>query len=74
MSQKLGLVFTVLVMPLVYITVLAVLGLVGQTKFSTEIQSMAVTAVISGTLGSMVGFWLGSSAGSAQKTEMLNKE
>ena len=71
MSQKLGFIVALLLLPLIYMTVATVLGLVGTTKFSTEIQSMVVTAVVSGTLGTMVGYFLGSSSGSAQKTELL---
>ena len=71
MSQKLGFIVAVLLLPLIYMTVATVLGLIGTTKFSTEIQSMVVTAVVSGTLGTMVGYFLGSSSGSAQKTEQL---
>ena len=73
MSQKLGFIVAMVLMPLVYMTVATVLGLVGTTKFSTEIQSMVVTAVVTGTLGTIVGYFMGSSAGSAQKTELLSK-
>lgn len=73
MSQKLGFIVAMVLMPLVYMTVATVLGLLGSTKFSTEIQSMVVTAVVTGTLGTIVGYFMGSSAGSAQKTELLSK-
>lgn len=73
MSQKFGFIVAMVLMPLIYLTVATVLGLVGSTKFSTEIQSMVVTAVVTGTLGTIVGYFLGSSAGSAQKTELLSK-
>lgn len=73
MSQKFGFIVAMVLMPLIYLTVATVLGLVGSTKFSTEIQSMVVTAVVTGTLGTIVGYFLGSSAGSAKKTELLSK-
>lgn len=60
---------TLFLLPLVYITVFAVLGLVGTAVFSSEIQAAVVSAVVSGVLGSTVGFWMGSSFGSQKKTD-----
>lgn len=37
--------------------------------FSPEVQSMVVASVVSGGLGAVAGFWLGSSASSQRKTE-----
>ena len=37
--------------------------------FSIEVQSMVVGAVVSGGLGAVTGFWLGSSASSQRKDE-----
>ena len=52
-------------MPLVYLVVWRVLT----GPFSAEVQSMVIGAVVSGGLGSITGFWLGSSASSQRKTE-----
>lgn len=64
---------TLILVPLVYIVVLAVLGVFGTTVFSTEIQIMVVSSIISGLLGAITGFWLGTSWSSARKTELANK-
>ncbi len=58
------------VLPLVYYVVYRVIG-AEQGVFSEEIRVMVVTAVISGVLGSVTGFWLGSSASSRHKDEAL---
>jgi len=60
---------SLLLLPLVYMTVGSVLGLLGTTVFSTEIQAAVVSAVVSGVLGALTGFWLGSSWGSQKKTD-----
>lgn len=64
---------TLILVPLVYIVVLTVLGLLGTTIFSTEIQIMVVSSIISGLLGAITGFWLGTSWSSARKTELNGK-
>lgn len=71
---------TMMLMPLVYIVVTAVLGIkfpwvgaITDVKFATEIQIMVVTAIISGVLGAVTGFWLGTSFSSSRKTELLSK-
>lgn len=58
--------FTAMQMPLVYYVVWKALN----GPFSPEVQSMVIAAVVSGSLGSMAGFWLGTSASSARKTEI----
>jgi hypothetical protein len=55
---------TVLLLPALYIVLGAVLFREG---FSEEVKIMVVTAVVSGGLGSITGFWLGSSASSQRK-------
>lgn len=60
---------SVLLLPMVYIVVVAVVA--GGTEFSDEIKVMVVTAVVTGVLGSITGFWLGTSFGSARKTDAL---
>lgn len=64
---------TLLLLPLIYIVVFSVLGLVGSIVFSTEIQIMVVSSIISGLLGAITGFWLGTSWSSARKTELAAK-
>ncbi len=56
---------TAAIMPLVYWVTWRVLT----GPFSTEVQSMVVGAVVSGGLGAVTGFWLGSSASSHRKDE-----
>lgn len=56
-------------MPLVYwVTWRVMTG-----PFSPEVQSMVAGAVMGTALGAMTNFWLGSSAGSARKTELASK-
>lgn len=58
------------ILPLVYFVVYRVIGS-DPGVFSEEIRVMVVTAVISGVLGSITGFWLGSSMSSRNKDEAL---
>jgi muramidase (phage lysozyme) len=64
---------TLLLMPLVYLVVVTVLGLVGPGQFSVEIQIMVVSSIVSGLLAAISGFWLGTSWSSARKTELAGK-
>jgi muramidase (phage lysozyme) len=59
----------VAVLPLVYFTVYIVLT----GAFSDETKVMVVTAVVTGALGSVLGFFLGSSHGSQNKDRALIK-
>ena len=56
---------TAAILPLVYWVTWRVLT----GPFSIEVQSMVVGAVVSGGLGAVTGFWLGSSASSQRKDE-----
>lgn len=56
---------TAAILPLVYWVTWRVLT----GAFSAEVQSMVVGAVVSGGLGAVTGFWLGSSASSQRKDE-----
>ena len=58
-------VVTAAILPLVYWVTWRVLT----GPFSIEVQSMVVGAVVSGGLGAVTGFWLGSSASSQRKDE-----
>ena len=62
---------TVLLLPLVYGVVYAVLYLPG---FTDEVKAMVVASVVSGLLGSIAGFWLGTSWSSSRKTDALTKK
>lgn len=64
---------TAALLPLAYIVVLAVLGLIGVGDYTAEIKAMVIAAVISGVLGAITGFWLGTSFSSSRKTELLTK-
>lgn len=64
----------ILVLPLVYIAALAVLLGVGGQTFSEDVKAVVVTALFTGALGAITGFFLGSSLGSQRKTAMLGKE
>lgn len=57
-------------LPLVYMVVSAVLFMDGWTD---EIRMMVVTAILTGVLGGVTGYWLGTSASSARKTEIAQK-
>lgn len=63
-----ALLVTAALVPLIYIVVCAVLFRDG---FTDEMRAMVVTAVVSGMLGTMTGFWLGSSLDSRKKTDIL---
>lgn len=58
---------TAALLPLVYMVVWLVLT----GKFNPEVQSMVIGAVVSGVLSAISGFWLGSSASSQRKTEIV---
>ena len=58
----------VLILPLVYLVVAAVMFGEGWTN---DIRAMVVSSIISLVLGSITGFFLGNSYGSQQKTAML---
>ena len=61
---------TAAILPLVYLVVSAVLFREGWTD---EIKMMVVTAILTGVLGGVTGYWLGTSASSARKTELGQK-
>jgi hypothetical protein len=65
---------TLLLLPLPYAVVSSVLGIWPTgLNYSDEIRVMVVTAVISGVLSGITGFWLGTSFSSSRKTELLRK-
>ena len=57
---------TVLLLPLVYGTA----GIVLLGNFSADLKAMVAGQVMGAALGAMVQYWLGSSNGSARKTEL----
>lgn len=59
-------VVTLLLLPLVYMTIGSVLWM---DKWTAEVQLMVVTAVVSGLLTGITGFWLGTSWSSFRKDE-----
>lgn len=61
---------TCALLPLIYLVVGAVLFADGWTA---EIRASVVSAIVSGVMFSVVGFWLGTSAGSQRKTDLLAK-
>lgn len=68
----LPLLFIGAVMPLIYMTVLTVIGIIpSAVVFSQDILTMVVTAVVSGTLGAATGYSIGSSNGSAKKDDKI---
>ena len=60
---------SLLLLPLVYLVVIAVMFGEGWTN---DIRAMVVSSIISLVLGSVTGFFLGTSYGSQRKTDMLN--
>jgi hypothetical protein len=63
--------FAAAVIPLVYLVAVAVLFGVGDQSWSDDIKTLFVTAIVTGALGSMTGFFLGSSMGSQKKDAAL---
>jgi len=61
-------------LPLLYMVAVEILFNPSGQLWSDDIKMMFVTAIISGLLGSITGFFLGSSLGSQRKTGMLGKE
>lgn len=59
------------ILPLVYMVATSILFGVGQQTWSDDIKMMFVTAVVSGALGSITGFFLGSSLSSRNKDAAL---
>lgn len=55
---------TLALVPLIYLVVIAVLFLPG---YSEQLRTVVVTAVLSGLLGAIYGYWLDSSAKEAKK-------
>ena len=64
-------VVTMMLMPLVYTVVGAVLW---KENIPQDLLVMTVTAVISGVLSGIMGFWLGTSFGSSKKTDLLARK
>lgn len=60
-------VITAALLPLVYMVVWRVLT----GPFSVEVQSMVIGAIVSGVLQAIVQFWLGTSASSQRKTDLI---
>ena len=67
-KRNMALWVTIMLLPLVYLVVSAVLFKDG---FSDDVRAMTVAAVISGVLGAITGYWLGTSFSSAKKDERL---
>jgi len=61
---------SILILPLVYIVVVAVMFGEGWTN---DIRAMVVSSIISLILGSITGFFLGTSYGSQRKTDLLSE-
>ena len=55
--------------PLIYMVAIEILFNPSKQTWSDDIKMMFVTAIVSGLLGSITGFFLGSSLGSQRKTE-----
>jgi muramidase (phage lysozyme) len=65
-SKNMAMWITLALLPLVYMVVAAVLF--GE-QFSSDMKAMVIGAVVTGVLGAIVAYWLGSSFGSWRKTE-----
>jgi len=68
--RNLALWVTTAILPLVYLTVYAVLFREG---WSSEVRAMVVAAIVSGLLSSMTGYWLGTSFSSAKKDDRAHE-
>lgn len=62
-----------LILPLVYMVAVAVLFGIGGQTWSDDIKTLLITAIVTGSLGSVTGFFLGSSMGSQRKDAMLGR-
>lgn len=61
------------VLPLIYVVVFAVIGVIEvPTTFSEDLKTLVVTSVVSGMAGAISGYAVGSSNGSARKDEKPN--
>ena len=60
---------TAMLMPLVYFVTIVVL--LPSNNYSTEVKVVVITAIISGVLGAVVGFWLATSYSSGKKDDLL---
>ena len=69
-KRNMALLVTIMLLPLVYLVVSAVLFKDG---FSDDVRAMTVAAVISGVLGAITGYWMGTSFSSAKKDERLSE-
>lgn len=69
-KRNMALWVTVMLLPLVYLVVSTVLFKEG---FSDDVRAMTVAAVISGVLGAITGYWLGTSFSSAKKDDRLSE-
>lgn len=67
-KRNMALWVTLLLLPLVYLVVGAVV-FSSKDAFSQDVKAMVVAAVISGVLGAITGYWLGTSFSSAKKDE-----
>lgn len=65
-KRNLALWVTVLMLPLLYMTVAAVLWGEG---WSQDVRAMVVAAIVSGLLGAITGYWLGTSFSSSKKDD-----
>lgn len=70
-KRNLALWVTAALLPLVYITVVAVLFVDG---FSNDVRAMVVASVVTGLLGGITGYWLGTSFSSAKKDDRAAAE
>ena len=61
-------IITMLLMPLVYVTVYAVYW---GADMPPDLKTMTVTAIVTGVLAGIMGYWMGTSFGSGRKTDML---
>lgn len=65
-KRNMALWITLLLLPLVYITVCAVLF---GADWSQDVKAMVVSSIVTGVLGGIMGYWLGTSFSSAKKDE-----
>lgn len=67
---------SVLLMPLIYYVVMMVIGIpwgdrMIATEITQDVRSMVIATIVSGVLMGIMGFWLGTSYGSARKTDII---
>ena len=69
---------SLMLLPMAYYVVVAVIGVPWEGKMlaadvSQEVRSMVIGGIMGSVIGGIVAYWMGTSYGSARKTDMINQ-